>query len=67
MIVYGNFFGLVKITGVIETQNLSFLVWRPNAFPGLGLRVFVGWLLVVPNRWKITSTYPTGDQFTERR
>ena len=47
MIVYGKCFGVVKITGAIETKYLSFLVRKSKCIPGVGWRLCVGWSLVV--------------------
>ena len=57
MIVYGKCFGVVKITGVIETQYLSFLARESKCMPQGGMeglcRVGIG--CAQPDVWKTTS------------
>ena len=67
--VYGKCFGVVKITGVIETQYLSFLVRESKCMPQGGIegvcRVVLGgmqpdgWIytkVTVTHRWAVKVT-----------
>ena len=69
MYVYGKCFGVVKITGAIETWYLSCLVGESKCMPWGGIeglcRVVVG--CAQSHGWKITSADPNGNQFTEYR
>ena len=64
-IVYGECFGVVKVTGVIEIWYLSFLVMESECMPKGGVegarRVVIGCPKL--DGWKITSTDPNGEWF----
>ena len=69
IVVYGKCFGVGKITGVIETWYLSYLVRESECMPQGGMegvcRVAIS--CVQLNGCKITSANPNEDWFTEWR